>query len=164
MQATILQEVALRLRSSERLNERVEKQLDRARDQRRSLVRDAFSGTFVEQIPTDEPATVLVARLRVGLDIARRVITEAKRQHKEKGKVKTVRKSLLATITKHGQPMSPEALFEEAGFAAAFRKADFDQSVVDDFYDELRGLMLATPGIRRSEHPDANTVLLECAS
>lgn len=81
-------------------------------------------------------------------------------RQKAKGKVKAVRKSLLTTITEHGGPMSPEELFEGAGFASAFRKANFDQSIVDEFYDELRKLMLVTPGIR-STHPDPGTVLLE---
>ena len=64
IQQALLREVESRLKSSGLLETRIIQQMERARDQRRSLVQEAFSGTFVEQLATDEPAATLVERLR----------------------------------------------------------------------------------------------------
>jgi type I restriction enzyme, S subunit len=159
--SAILTEVGRRLASADRLAERIEKQLGSAREQRQALVQGAFAGDFVEQDPTDEPAYLQIERLRAGRDREIQAVKEGKMQPEGKGRSLT-RKTILDVLSEHGEPMSPDDLFRAAGFHALFRKTNYDQSVVDQFYAELQVLLQRTPGIREVR-PDENTVLLEAA-
>jgi type I restriction enzyme, S subunit len=160
-QLDMLYEVEQRLASAGRLQERIGQQAVRARKQREALIVSAFKGDFVEQVDTEEPASELVERLKAGREIAARVLKEAKMKSRggSKSKRATIR-PLYETLKQHGGPMAPEDLFAEAGFEAAFRKSNYDQSIVDDFYEQLHGLLRTTPGIR-PVRPDEHTVLLE---
>ncbi|HYE17360.1 MAG TPA: restriction endonuclease subunit S [Tepidisphaeraceae bacterium] len=165
VQRGILLEVANRLASGDRLSANIEHQLNKAREQRRSVINDAFTGSFVNQIAEEEPASVLLERLKGGREITARAIKAGKHKPKkddEKGSPRTanVLKPLLDTLKASGNAMAPEDLFSATGFLAAFRKSNFDHTIIDKFYDELRELMLLTPGIRE-QRPDQNTVLLE---
>lgn len=63
-QEQIAVEVERRLAAAERLVATLNHQLDRARATRQSLLREAFAGTLVSQDPKDEPASVLIDRIR----------------------------------------------------------------------------------------------------
>jgi type I restriction enzyme S subunit len=64
-QNRIVSEVERCLSISEKLAQTIETFFKRARSLRQSLLRDAFLGKLVAQDPTDEPAAVLVERLRL---------------------------------------------------------------------------------------------------
>ena len=63
-QAEVVREVVWRLSAADRLAAKLEQQLARAREMRQELLRDAFAGRLVRQDPTNEPASVLLERMR----------------------------------------------------------------------------------------------------
>jgi type I restriction enzyme S subunit len=63
-QSEIVREVQRRLTAADRLTATLNRQLGRARATRQSLLRQAFSGQLVPQDPKDEPASILLDRLR----------------------------------------------------------------------------------------------------
>lgn len=162
-QTDILGEVQSRLESAGRLAARIEQQLQHAREQRQALVHGAFTGSFVGQDPTDEPASRLIERLRSGRTIAAQIAKDEKMRIKGQHRRATSLRPLLDVLIEQNRPVTPDELFQAAGFNALFRKKEYDQSVVDDFYAQLRKLMHTTPGIREIR-PDPNTVLLEVKS
>ncbi len=95
-----------------------------------ALLAKAFSGQLVPQDPNDEPASVLLERLR-------NAPAPAKPKRGRKAPVSTpqlqltVPQSLHEILTQHSDGISPEKLFSLAGFTEA---------EVDAFYQELAQL------------------------
>jgi len=129
-QIEINREVERRLAAADRLAATLDRQLERARAARQSLLRDAFAGHLVPQDPNDEPASVLLERICAARQ-AEAKKPRAKRMPKPKSKSTAARRALLDVLREHKKPMTPEQLFREAGFEA---------SQVDLFYRELTSL------------------------
>jgi hypothetical protein len=141
--------------AADRLHVKLEQQLTRASATRQSLLRDGFASRLVPQDPNDEPASVLLERIRA----ARKVEAE-KPKGKRMPKSKVLHRPLLDVLREHKEPMTPEQLFREAGYEYEFKKAKHSQEVVDQFYFELRQLTEPPAKIRQHKHgPDK--VLLE---
>ncbi|MFO0916663.1 MAG: restriction endonuclease subunit S [Pirellulales bacterium] len=112
----------------------VEQDLTRANQLRQSILRRAFEGKLVRQDPSDEPASVLLERIRQ----ERAAKAEAEKGQKTGGKRKGAknmtsedRRLLLDVLKEHPKGLTPEALLREAGYAI---------SEVDEFYSELRSI------------------------
>ncbi len=129
-QAEIVREVERRLAASNQLATTLERQLERARATRQSLLHEAFAGRLAPQDPNDEPASVLLERIRAARE-AEAQKPKVKRMPKSKSKSNKARRSLLDVLSEHKKPMTPEQLFREAGF---------EPSQVDHFYRELASL------------------------
>jgi type I restriction enzyme S subunit len=156
-QAEIVREIERRLAAADRLALTLNRQLKRAQVTRQSLLREAFAGNLVPQNPNEEPASILLERIRAARE-AEAKKPKAKRMPKAKSKV--VRRSLLAVLRSHKKPISPEQLFRESGFQREFEESEYRHELVDDFYQELR--TLTGPGGPVTERrPNAKTVLLE---
>lgn len=136
-QAQIVREVQHRLAAAERLTATLNRQLERAQATRQSLLREAFAGNLVAQNPNDEPAPILLERIRAARE-AEAKNPKIKRMPKSKSDI--TRRPLLDVLREHKKPMSSEALFRSSGYAAEFSKNDESQDVVDAFYKELREL------------------------
>ena len=67
-QKTIVTEVERRLAAAERLVKTLNRQLERAKATRQSLLREAFSGNLVPQDSSDEPASALLERIRAACE------------------------------------------------------------------------------------------------
>lgn len=63
-QGEISRELGRRLAAAERLAETINRQIERASATRKSLLREAFAGNMVPQNPNDEPALVLLERIK----------------------------------------------------------------------------------------------------
>lgn len=129
-QAKIVREVERRLSAADKLGASLEQQLVRARATRQSLLRDAFTGRLVPRDPNDEPASVLLERIRTAREAAGKR-PKGKRMPKSKSKFIATRRPLLDVLREHKTPITPEQLFREAGF---------ELSQVDFFYRELTSL------------------------
>ena len=138
-QSLIVHEVERRLSAADRLAASLGQQLARAQTTRQSLLRDAFAGRLVPQDPIDEPASALLKRILTARE------TEAKKPKgkpmpKSRSKKKVTHRPLLDVLREHRKPMTPEQLFRESGYEAAFNESDAPQDLVDAFYKELRKL------------------------
>jgi restriction endonuclease S subunit/predicted ATPase len=139
-QAEIVRQVERRLESGDRLAAALTRQLERAVDTRQSLLREAFAGKLVPQDPKDEPALLLLDRIRV----ARIADAEAQKQaRKASDKTAPNRTNETADMNqsipttdalqkawqKIGKKPDAKKLFQAVGFAP-------DQAV--SFYELLR--------------------------
>jgi type I restriction enzyme S subunit len=120
----------------EELKSIVTNTLRRAAIVRQKILRDAFAGKLVPQDPADEPAGILLERIR-----AEKVEREAEasqvrkeRRGKMKGRkakpsTRKQRRPLREVVVQSKRRLTPEQLFAEAGFTP---------EVVEVFYEELR--------------------------
>jgi len=129
-QSEIVREADRRLAAADRLAAKLDRQLERARASRQSLLREAFAGRLVPQNPNDEPASLLLKRIRVARE-AEVQKPKGKRMSKPQSRSKVPRLALFAVLRAHKTPITPEQLFREAGF---------EPSQVDLFYRELTSL------------------------
>jgi vancomycin resistance protein YoaR len=98
-------------------------------------LREAFAGHLVPQDPNDEPASVLLDRIRAASDAE---MTKPKVKRMPKSKTKPAKRPLLQVLREHKKPMTVENLFRESGYESLLSESDEPQDVVDAFYGELR--------------------------
>jgi type I restriction enzyme S subunit len=130
-QAEIIREVEERLKAAEALATTLETQIARANETRQSLLRDAFAGRLVAQNSADEPASVLLARIRADRHIES---LQKKGTPMSSHKSAIERRPLMDVLRENKKPMTPEDLFHAAGHT---------QDSVDQFFAELRELTAA---------------------
>ncbi len=147
-QLEIDREVRRRLSAADRLQASLERQLTRAHAMRDSLLRDAFAGRLVSQNPKDEPASILLARIRseralIESDARTRSVGRPKKLSKGDMKQSLVTPSvLLAAFERIGKRPDARRLFDETGC---------DPEDVTSFYEALR----ATPAVQSVFEKDA---------
>ena len=127
-QKEIVRQVEHRLAAADRLAATLDRQLDFAQETRQTLLRDAFTGNLVPHDPEDEPASVLLQRIKA-IRAAEAKKPRAKLMRKRKSTVK--RRALLDVLREHSRPLTPEQLFSEAGY---------EPTEADLFYRELASL------------------------
>jgi len=127
-QSRIIREVERRLAAAARLATTLNRQLDHASATRQSLLREAFAGHLVAQESKDEPASVLLDRIRVAHEAEAK---KPKGKRMPKSKSKLTRRPLLDVLREQKKPMTPEQLFRAAGF---------QPTQADLFYRELASL------------------------
>lgn len=152
-QVEIVREVEHRLSAADRLVITLEQQLIDARVARQSLLREALMGRLVPQNPEDEPAEILLQRIRLARETESRKLKD-NQMSKPRSKIKPSGPSnLLMTLNENG-PMTPEELFQASGHS---------QETVDQFFAELRELTTAPAKV--VEERQTNTeVLLKVVS
>ncbi len=127
-------------------------QLDQA------ILAKAFRGELVPQDPSDEPASVLLERIRAQreqqAEATEKTFKMRRRNKMEKKSsgLASQRRPLAEVLAAKGQPMPPEQLLTEAGY---------DDGSIEDFYLELREEM--KKGRIREDRPSEGNVMLEAA-
>jgi type I restriction enzyme S subunit len=139
-QSRIISEVERRVAAADRLAAMLNRQLAGARATRQSLLREALAGRVVPQDPNDEPASILLDRIRAAREAEAK---KPKGKRMPKSRSKFTRRPLLDVLREHKKPLTPEQLFRAAGFQPA--QADL-------FYRELASLRK----ILREKKPSAS--------
>lgn len=123
----------------------IEASLKRAEHERQSILREAFAGRLVPQDPNDEPASVLLERIRV--ERKRRELAEQavkanrKAEHMDGIRRRRADKSangqlyvgLYEKLVEAGQPLPPDSLFKQVGL-----QSDEQPDSTRVFYRELQ--------------------------
>jgi type I restriction enzyme, S subunit len=101
-----------------------------------SILAKAFRGELVAQDPSDEPASALLDRIRA----ERAAAPQQKRGSRRNGvtkmpsRRKSQRRPVVEVLTEQKAPLTPEQLFQMAGFAL---------EQVDEFYAEIKAAVEA---------------------
>lgn len=100
-----------------------------------SILSKTFHGELVSQDPNDEPASVLLERIRQekAREVARPKVKDKRKGKKMKHKQEEQR-DILAVLRNSGQALTPEEVFSAAGF---------DEASVDTFYEQLREFIVS---------------------
>jgi type I restriction enzyme, S subunit len=126
-QKEVVREVQRRLVAARRLAGGLDRAQEQAQKQRQSLLREAFAGKLVPQDPGDDPASIVLQRIKQS-KVAMETEFKAMRKRPLSKLQSSHRRSLNEILESYPQGLTPEALFQEAGFKP---------SEVDLFYREL---------------------------
>lgn len=143
-QLRIVAEVENRLSVLDKLEAAITANLKRAERLRLAVLKQAFEGELVPQDPNDEPASVLLERIRE---------ERARKAEEEKAKRKPVRKKMAKTKrgpSGRSQPAERKPLVEVLNSAAdhltpeqLFNQSGYTPEDIEDFYEELKRGVLA---------------------
>jgi type I restriction enzyme, S subunit len=128
--------------AADELEANIKTQLIQAEQTRQSMLEEAFSGKLVPQDPNDEPATVLLERIR---EEKIRASQEAKVKKPKSTKPKTPQgrelTSLADTLRTAGKALTPEELFRAAGYTFETKEQffqDIRKARADSLIEEKR--------------------------
>jgi type I restriction enzyme S subunit len=152
-------EVERRFSVIDELEVTIQANLKRADRLRQSILKRAFEGKLVPQDPTDEPASILLERIR---DERARRTKEEKSRKKSKGRTMPKGPSkkpqaeetlpLFEALSQAKESLTPKQLFEQTGHSP---------ESIDQFYEELKQETIANRIIQ--ERPNNTDVYLKAA-
>ena len=143
-QRRIVTEVENRLSILDKLEVAIMANLKRAERLRQAVLKQAFEGELVPQDPNDEPASVLLERIRqerarkaeeetAKRKPARKKMAKTKRATSKRGK-QVERQPLLEVLNSAAGHLTPEQLFNQSGYTP---------EDIEEFYEELNREVLA---------------------
>jgi len=138
-QHRIVAEVDNRLSILDKVEVAITANLKRAERLRQAILKQAIEGQLVPQDPNDEPASVLLQRIRKER-VRKEAVEEEKRKSARKKMAKTKRaaskrdrklerQSLLEVLNNVADHLTPEQLFNQSGYAS---------EDIEEFYEELK--------------------------
>jgi Type I restriction modification DNA specificity domain len=157
-QEQIVSEVEAKLSNIAQMEETIEASLKRAEHERQSILREAFAGRLTSQDPEDEPASVLLERIRAERKKREEAEKVARASRKEiqvevAKKRRAGKAGLYTTLVEVGRRLPPDDLFRRAGL-----KVDEQPESVEAFYEELHA---SENMLIKETRPDDAHVLLE---
>ena len=164
-QEQIVAEVEASLSNITKLEETTENNLKRAEHERQSILQEAFAGRLVLQDKNDEPASMLLERIRE--ERKKRAEAEKVVKASRKGDHVSIAKrrkadrivsgqqnvGLYEKLVEAAQPLAPDDLFKQVGL-----KADEQPESVERFYEELHADVMAN--LIGEERPTTDRILL----
>jgi type I restriction enzyme, S subunit len=132
-QRELLNQLDLLIEQINRQEQAVELGLKQSAAQRQSILRAAFAGQLVPQDPNDEPASVLLERIRA--ERAERNKQPKVRKTKQRKEIATVVSKLIEVLAEAGDWVTAQEAFRRCGVADG---ALTDQ--IEALYTELREL------------------------
>jgi type I restriction enzyme S subunit len=150
-------QIGRRLSAADRLSAKLIQQSSAAKQMKKAVLQEAFAGDLIPQDANDEPAVVLLNRIQSNIDaeIQKSKVTRMKRKTKSTAK----RRPLLDVLREQKKPMTPKQLFIISGYQKEFEDNEYDQQVVEGFYEELRHLV-GPDGPIEELRPNRSRVLL----
>ena len=143
-QCRIVAETENRLSLLDKFEATITANLKRAERLRQAVLKQAFEGELVPQDPNDEPASVLLERIRE---------ERARKAEEEKAKRKPARKKMAKTkraTSKRGKQVERQPLLEVLNSAAGhltpeqlFNQSGYTPEDIEEFYEELNREVLA---------------------
>lgn len=133
-QQRIVEELESRLSICDKLEETISQSLTQAESLRQSILKQAFEGTIVPQNITDEPASILLERIKRERESFLEAEKQLKKQTPRKTKSKTmaeVLKNILQLLKEKDEPIHAHSLWQSSEF-----KDD-----IDEFYAEVKKLL-----------------------
>jgi type I restriction enzyme, S subunit len=132
-QVEVLEQIKAQLDSLDRQEAATNLAMKQAAAQRQNILRAAFAGQLVPQDPADEPASVLLERIRA--ERAEREKRPKVRKSKQQEEIATVVSKLIDVLAEAGDWVAAQEAFQRCGVADG---AETDQ--VEALYAELRAL------------------------
>ncbi|MGZ8131753.1 restriction endonuclease subunit S [Bordetella bronchiseptica] len=132
-QKEILAQIQVQLDSLERQEEAIALATKQATAQRQNILRTAFAGELVPQDPNDEPASVLLERIRA--ERAEQAKQPTVRRTKQKKEIATVVKKLIDVLAEAGDWVPAQEAFRRCGVADGALTER-----IEELYTELRKL------------------------
>jgi type I restriction enzyme S subunit len=132
-QQEILEQIRAQLESLTEQERTIELALKQSTAQRQNILRTAFAGQLVPQDPTDEPASVLLERIRA--ERAEREKQPKVRKTKQQKEITSMVSNLIDVLAEAGDWVPAQEAFRRCGVADG---AKTDQ--IEKLYDELRKL------------------------
>lgn len=132
-QRELLSQLQLKLEALDRQEQAVEHALKQSTAQRKNILKAAFSGQLVPQDRADEPASVLLERIRAEREA--RAKQPKTRKTKAKKDIAAVAKKLIEVLAEAGDWLPAQEVFRRCGVADG---AETDQ--IEVLYAELREL------------------------
>jgi len=141
-QQCIMSEVEAQLSEIAQLEATLEASLKRAENERQSILREAFAGRLVEQDVEDEPASVLLERIREERK-KRELVEQVRKREKQmaKGQERAKHKKvapLYDVLADAGGELTPEELYKRS---KELRKEKPEVERVEEFYVALHAEM-----------------------
>ncbi|MFS8934822.1 restriction endonuclease subunit S [Cupriavidus taiwanensis] len=132
-QVEIVKALESQLAAVEEQESEIARSLKQATAQRQNILRAAFAGQLVPQDPSDEPASVLLQRIRA--EKAERAKQPKARKTKQKKEIAAVVSQLIDVLAEAGEWVPAQEVFRRCGVADG---ALTDQ--IEALYAELRAL------------------------
>ena len=129
----------LALEEQERQATAVEFSLKQSEAQRKNILKAAFSGQLIAQDPNDEPASVLLERIRAER-LTRALQPKPRKAKVSKQEVQTLMKKLVDVLAEAGDWITAEEAFRRCGVTDGT-----STERIEELYAELRELVKATP-------------------